>query len=103
MRDLMARAPTGFGAALGALDLYLGPSRELAIVGTPAERGPLVAEAWREYRPRLVLAAAEPGETPVPLLAGRGLLGRLAAAWVCERFACQLPVASVEELRAQLS
>jgi hypothetical protein len=103
MRDLMARAPTGFGAALGALDLYLGPSRELAIVGTPAERGPLVAEAWREYRPRLVLAAAEAGETPVPLLAGRGLVGGRAAAFVCERFACRLPVTSVEDLRAQLA
>jgi uncharacterized protein len=102
MRDLMGRAPAGFGAALGALDLYLGPSRELAIVGGHEDRAALVAEAWRAYRPRLVLAAADPGPAPVPLLAGRGLSGGRAAAYVCERFACGLPVTSVDELRAQL-
>ena len=33
LRDVLGRAPTAFGHALCALDLYLGPSREVAIVG----------------------------------------------------------------------
>ena len=36
IRDAMAGAPTGFGQALCALDLYLGPSNEVAIIGDPA-------------------------------------------------------------------
>ena len=33
VRDVLGKAPTAFGHALCALDLYLGPSREVAIVG----------------------------------------------------------------------
>ena len=33
VRDALGKAPTAFGHALCALDLYLGPSREVAIVG----------------------------------------------------------------------
>ena len=40
VRDRAERAPTGFGTALGALDLYLGPTRELAVVGSAADRRP---------------------------------------------------------------
>ena len=35
VRDAMGPAPTGFGHALCALDLYLGPGQEVAIVGDP--------------------------------------------------------------------
>ena len=38
-RDLMARAPTGFGWALCALALHFAPPREIAIVGSPGRRG----------------------------------------------------------------
>ena len=41
--------------------------------------------------------------TEVPLVAGRGLLDGRAAAYVCERFACQAPVADPDALRALLS
>jgi hypothetical protein len=38
-RDLLAKAPSAFGYALGALDLHLSRSKEIAIVGEPgAER-----------------------------------------------------------------
>jgi len=98
VRDLAERAPTGFGTALCALDLYLGPTRELAVVGGEAERRPLLEVAWQSFRPRLVLGAAEPGQAPVPLLEGRDRPG----AYVCERFACRLPVTTPDELAAQL-
>ena len=38
----------------------------------------------------------------VPLLAGRGPVDGQAAAYVCERFTCQLPVTSAEELAKSL-
>ena len=103
VRELLARAPAAFGSALGALDLYLGPSRELAVVGGAAERAPLLEAAWDGFRPRLVLAAAEPGAAPVALLEGRDLVDGRAAAYVCERFSCRLPVTTPEELRSQLA
>ena len=53
VRDTVTRAPTSFGHALCALDLYLSPPRELAIVG-PA-RGPATRElagaALAEWQP----------------------------------------------------
>ncbi len=99
VRDLAERAPTGFGTALGALDLYLGPTRELAVVGSAADRRPLLEVAWGAFRPRLVLAAAEAGQAPVSLLEGRDRPG----AYVCERFACRLPATTPEQLSAQLA
>jgi uncharacterized protein YyaL (SSP411 family) len=99
MRDVAERAPTGFGTALGALDLYLGPTRELAVVGSPEQRRPLVEVAWSGFRPRLVMAAAEAGQAPVALLQGRDQAG----AYVCERFACRLPATTPEQLAAQLA
>jgi uncharacterized protein YyaL (SSP411 family) len=68
------------------------------VVGSEAERRPLLELAWSRFRPRLVLAAGQPGSAPVALLEGRDRPG----AYVCERFACQLPVSTPDELAAQL-
>jgi len=100
------RAPLGFGRLLGALDFYLSPRRELAIVwrGSMDEAKALLAVAYAAFRPNLVLAGARQGEGAdmTPLLAGRTALDGRPAAYVCERFACQLPVAEPEDLRRQL-
>src|SRR5439155_25583260 len=59
VRDAMAQAPTGFGAALCALDLYVGPAHEVAIVGDPeaADTRALVEEVIRaRFLPNVVLA-----------------------------------------------
>ena len=56
----------------------------------------LVAAIQRRFLPRAVLAWGEP--YPSPLWEGR-TDGR---AYVCEGFACQAPVDSVEDLEAQL-
>jgi uncharacterized protein YyaL (SSP411 family) len=103
-REGMERAPTGFGLALSALDLYVSTPREVAIVGPrddPATRA-LAARVWSSFRPNLVLAAGDAGEDGIPLLAGRGLLDGRPAAYVCERFACRRPVADAEGLEAEL-
>jgi uncharacterized protein YyaL (SSP411 family) len=109
VRDPMAEAPTGFGAALGALDLYLGPSYEIAIVGDPGAEGTqaLIAEATSSrYLPNAVVALAAPDDAAsrgaVALLRGRTVIDGLPTAYVCQRFVCNLPVTTPEALAAQL-
>jgi uncharacterized protein len=109
IRDAMAGAPTGFGQALCALDLYVGPSNEVAIIGNPvaAETRALAAEVTGSaYRPNIVLAVAAAGDEraplTVPLLRDRDMRDDRATAYVCQRFACKLPVTDATALREQL-
>jgi uncharacterized protein len=109
IRDAMMKAPTGFGHALSALDLYLGPTREVAIVGDPRHPSSraLADEVIRErFLPNVVLAVGPsdgPSETPTALLRDRPQIQGEATAYVCERFTCRKPVTSREDLSAQLS
>jgi uncharacterized protein YyaL (SSP411 family) len=109
VRDAMAQAPTGFGSALCALDLYLGPAHELAIVGDPdaADTHALMDEVVRtRFLPNVVLAIGDASEETariVPLMADRVRVNGKATAYVCERFACRAPVTDASELSAQLT
>ncbi len=107
--DVLARAPTGFGHALSALDLLIGPTLEVAILGEPgdaATRALAAVVSETAYRPNLVLAAASPADPRAPehvaLLRDRTALGGRPTAYVCRRFACRLPVTTPEDLAAQL-
>jgi uncharacterized protein len=106
---VLARAPTGFGHALGAADFALSRVREVAIVGQPAadDTRALLARVWSTYQPNRVLAAAAPddrtAQAEVPLLADRPALEGRATAYVCEHFVCQLPVTDPEALAVQLT
>jgi uncharacterized protein YyaL (SSP411 family) len=109
VRELMARAPTMLGNALGALDLYVSAAREVAIVGDPSSDATkrLVKEVWRRFLPNSVLALRSPEDGAaaevVPLLADRDPVDGRAAAYVCERFVCQRPVTEPADLAAHLS
>jgi uncharacterized protein len=93
IRDAIPRAPSAFGWALCALDLHLSPPRELAIVGDPG--GEVARAALRGYDPNAVVAfGPAPG---VPLLDGKTLVDGRAAVYVCERFACRVPVTDPAE------
>jgi hypothetical protein len=73
---------------LVALDQYLAPRREWAIIGphdAPVARAALALRA-----PTDVVAFGPAQE--VPLLAGKTLVDGLPAVYACERFACRLPV-----------
>jgi uncharacterized protein YyaL (SSP411 family) len=85
---------------LCALDLHFSTPREVAVVGESAE---LRAAALQGFQPNTVFAFSPEPTDAVPLLAGRGLVDGNPAAYVCERFACQAPVTSPDELRAALS
>lgn len=102
MQSAMAQQPTAFGRLLGVLDSLLAASMEIVVVGDgqdPATRA-LVEVARRRFLPSAVLARMEPGSEPLlPLFAGRLLVDGKPAAYVCENYACKLPVTTVEELR----
>ena len=92
--------PDAFAHLLRALDFQLSPTREVALVGEDLEE---LARVVREKpRPHLVLAGGPEGTGEPPLMAGRTLVEGEPAAYVCENFACQLPVTDPAELRRRL-
>jgi uncharacterized protein len=92
--------PDAFAHLLRALDFHLSPSREVALVGP--EVAELAAVVREQLRPHLVLAGGPEGTEEPPLMAGRTTVEGRAAAYVCENFACQLPVTEAAELRRLL-
>jgi len=98
--EIAVRHPTAFGHLLQALDLYLAPRREVALAGDPAGIAALAAVVRETARPHLVLAGG-PGDgvTEVALMRDRAPVDGRAAAYVCERFACQRPVTEPGALR----
>jgi len=88
--------PDSFAHLLRAMDFAAARVREVALVGDDITE--LAAVVRSEYRPHLVLAAGPEGTEQPPLLVGRTLLDGRPAAYVCENFACQLPVADPDKL-----
>jgi uncharacterized protein YyaL (SSP411 family) len=99
LHELAPRHPQAFGHLLQALDFHLARTREVAIVGE--ETGELERVVRSRFRPHLVLAGRAPDG--VPLLQGREPVDGRAAAYVCENFACQMPVTEPGELERLLS
>jgi uncharacterized protein len=93
--------PEAFAHLLRALDFHLSPTREVALVGEDV--GPLAAVVRAAFRPHLVLAAGPEGSEVPALLRGRTEVGGRPAAYVCERFACRLPITDPEALRDELA
>jgi hypothetical protein len=101
LHEAAPRFPTAFGHLLLAVDFHLSPTREVALVGD--ELRPLERAVRARLRPHVVLAGGpEAAEAPVPLLAGRTEVDGRAAAYVCEHFACRVPVTEPTELEALL-
>ncbi|HEY1457395.1 MAG TPA: thioredoxin domain-containing protein [Solirubrobacteraceae bacterium] len=100
LHEIAPRHPSSFGHLLQALDFYLSPTREVAIIGPDGPARMALERVVRE-RPhsRLVLAGtAEEASSVVGLLASRRTVGGHPAAYVCERFACKRPVTEPGEL-----
>jgi uncharacterized protein YyaL (SSP411 family) len=104
------RYPRAAGKGLAVAEALLSGPVEVAIVG-PADdprTGDLLRAALHAAPGGAVLALGDPGlgdtvaET-VPLLAGRTLVSGAPAAYVCQGFACQLPVTTPAGVREQLS
>ncbi len=99
LHEVAARHPIAFGHLLQAMDFHLSPVREVALVGP--DREPLERTLRARFRPHVVAAGGEPDG--VPLLEGREPVDGRAAAYVCERFACQRPVTEPAELEELLA
>jgi uncharacterized protein len=98
LAPIVGEHPHGFGHILQALDFYLAPVREVAIVGDSDELARVVRGA---YRPHVVSAGG--AADGVPLLEGRGTVDGRAAAYVCQHFTCLAPVTEVAALEAALA
>jgi uncharacterized protein len=91
-RGLMERSPMAAGQMLIALDFYLGPVQEIAVVGTGVEVTEVMRSLRRPFRPHQVLAwKANSDPSDIPLLQGRKALGAVTT-YVCENFTCQTPI-----------
>ncbi len=104
----MAQQPLAFGHLLAALDDFIGPFFEVALVGAAGDPATIALRqaVGSRYLPWMVLAQAAPSDAEaqaaVPLLAERGLIDDQPAAYVCQGFVCQRPVTVPEQLLEQL-
>ena len=109
LRTVMARAPSGFGHWLCALDFHLSAPREIAVVGPRDDAGTrsLLDEVFSRYLPNKVVTGYDParsdGHDDYPLLEDKYMVNDLPSAFVCENYACMLPATDAETLAEQLT
>jgi hypothetical protein len=99
--SVIDRSATAAGQALLALDLQLGPTHEIVVLGDASggdTREALLALRKR-YVPRKLVATRAPNQVATaerrsldPLFAGKPPLADSPTVFVCENFACQAPV-----------
>ena len=105
------RNPSAHTMSLVALDLALGPTHEVVVVGDARSEDTraLLNALQTEYRPRLATLFKEVGDEAgdrlgdlAPFSAGHSLIDGRAAAYVCSDFACQRPTQDSSEMLALL-
>jgi len=105
LSEPLRRAPLAFGHLLGVADLAVHGATELAFAGRPTSIAfkSLARAAAGVYVPSLVVAGgAGAAVRGLPLLEGRVAPGKSALAFVCERYACELPITDPAALAARL-
>src|SRR5262249_42021028 len=104
---LLAARPLAAGQMLVALDFYLGPVQEFAVVGEPAAETQRVLRAiFQCFRPNKAVALKRPddaaAEELIPLLAGRDYRGQTTT-YISETFTCGAPLVGAAALEHSLS
>jgi uncharacterized protein YyaL (SSP411 family) len=95
---LLEQSPRAAGQMLLALDMYLGPTPEIVILGDPQhdDTGVALAALRHRYIPNKVVACRPPGSKAAgpldPLFAGKSLAGPEPGVFICENFACEQPI-----------
>jgi uncharacterized protein YyaL (SSP411 family) len=105
LAPVLGEHPTAFAYLLRAVDRLVSPPVEIAVVGDDdAARRALVDELRGRLLPSAVRAIAPAGHGAdlTPLLEGRTLVDGRATAYVCEHFACRLPVTEAGALHAEI-
>jgi uncharacterized protein YyaL (SSP411 family) len=104
-RDLMVSSPMAAPQMLSALDFFLGPVQEAAVVGdsNSEETQKALRIIRRRFRPNMVLAFKAAGDettdlgNTIPLLAGKTAQGTVTT-YICRDFACQKPIVGAADL-----
>ena len=100
--ELLAAHPIAAGQMLVALDFYLGPVQEFAVVGDPAseETHRVMRAIHKGFRPNKVVALrpvrGAVREDLLGLLEGRFPVGGRTTTYLCENFTCQAPLIGAE-------
>ena len=108
MRTSVTNQPIGYGHWLCAMDYSLSTPKEVVVVGDreDAATKALLEAVHSRYIPNKVVAGMASEDDPIAdelaLLEGRGLVNGLPTAYVCQNYACQLPVTDPAALLEQL-
>lgn len=110
--SLMERAPTASGQMLLALDMFLGPTPEIVILGDPtsADIAAVLSELQQRFIPNKVVALRSPSASASiqrsaaldPLFVGKTPLALKPTLFVCENFTCQSPVVGQQAVIQQI-
>ena len=100
------KSPRGFEQSTAAMDFFVHPPPEIAIVGhaDASDTKALIHIAHTTYLPARVVAWREP-DSPMslPLLDGKTMFDGKATAYVCQNYTCKAPVTKPDALSASLS
>ena len=107
VQEYLSRSAAGFGHWLGALDFYLSTPKEVVVVGDleADDTLALLETLHGRFLPNKVvmgLDAAASNDSGWPLMEGRSQVDGKATAFVCQQFACQLPVTDPAAFEKQL-
>ena len=99
--DMMQRAPMAMGQMLVALDLQLGPTPELVLVG---DDGVVAQKIHGQFLPRRVLASPNKNSSPLlaAAVAGKEAIDGQPTLYVCEGHTCQQPVCGADAIAVAL-
>ena len=95
---LLKQYASGFGRMLAAFDFYVGPSKEVALIGSADS---FLSTLRKRYTPRLVVAAGS--DDRVALLRNRPMVNGQPTAYVCENFTCNQPVTDLTDFEKALT
>ncbi len=106
----IAAYPMGYTQMLHAIDFMIGPTKEIVITGDPKEKTTkeMIRTVQQTYLPNKVMLVysdgreKEPTQKLAPFLKEMKPVDNKPTAYVCEQYACQTPITSLEELQDAL-
>ena len=104
-RPQFTNNPYGYGSYLAALDMYLEKPKEILIARKPDQNiDEYLALLFKTYLPNKVVMVLSEGDDysslTASLVEGKKMIDGKVTSYVCQNFACSLPVFSVGELKA---
>jgi uncharacterized protein YyaL (SSP411 family) len=100
---VLERAPSATAQMLLAASMWIGPLREIVVIGDPhgADTAAALTDLRTRFVPEYVLACRAPEEAGVsraldPIFAGKKLLPPAPTVFLCQNFTCQAPVSGKE-------